>query len=158
MTRLTLFAGLLFVAGCGPLSKPLPERLTDNDQKAVDAAWDRAVTPAGKHDRQTWLDVFVTTYAHEAGVDRLTFRSEKDLAAGKVVMEVFFERAKPADDRFVVTVLDAAGNVVRSERYTREDVKRTWDEFHPPNGQQPPPAVEQRAERVKAILPRPEAK
>ncbi|QEL13811.1 hypothetical protein [Limnoglobus roseus] len=161
MNRFYWYAGLLlvslFVVGCGPMSRPIPERLNDVDQKSVNEAWNRALTPVGKHDRQTWLDVFVTAYAHEVGVDRLTFRSEKDLATGKVVMEVFFERAKPADDRFVVTVYDAAGKVVRTEKYNRDEVTRAVEELHP-KGNPPPAGVEKRMQRVQEIMPKNEPK
>src|SRR5688500_478557 len=106
---LFLFVAVVVVAGCGPLDRPMPTRLNPGDQKQVDAAWDAALTPVGKYDRQRWLDALVGTQAYQAGVDVLTFRSEKAFASGKVVMEVFFDRAKPGEDRFVVTVLDKAG-------------------------------------------------
>lgn len=159
MKRLPIFCGLIlavsFAAGCGPLSRPIPERLHPDDQKDVDASWDRALAPVNKHDRQTWLDVFVLAYAHEHGIDRLTFRSEKEYAEGKVVMEVFFDRAKPDDDRFVVTVLDPAGKAVRTERYSRDDVRRTYDDLHPhddrANDPQHKAAVKRRIDRVSEI-------
>lgn len=162
MNRYCLFGGpalaALFVVGCGPLSQPIPERLDPENQKAVDAAWNRALTPAGQHDRQTWLDVFVTRYAHEVGVDRLSFRSEKDLTNGKAVMEVLYDRTKPDDDRFVVTVYDAAGKVLRAERFTREDVQRTYRELNPAGepGQNDPQRqllLQRRQERVNQIFP-----
>jgi hypothetical protein len=162
MYRLIPFCSLLvclaLVMGCGPLSRPIPERLNPDDQKTVDDAWNRALTPVAKYDHQTWLDVFVTTYAHEVGVDLLTFRSEKFLKEGKVVMEVFFDRTKPVEDRFIVTVYDGQGNIIRTERYNREEVKRTYDELHPIGQQVPPgqrqPGIDKRLELVNEILPK----
>lgn len=168
MNRLFLLPALA-VVGCGPLSRPIPERPDDATQKQIDAAWDAALAPVGKHDRQTWLDVFVTGYAHEFGIDTLTFRSEKRFVGGKVVMEVFYDRAKPAEDRFVVTVYDLAGKAVRQERYGREEVEATYKDFHdpqlraaagpndPPEIQQRRAALEGRMRRLEGILPnRPE--
>jgi hypothetical protein len=41
-------------------------------------------------------------------------------------MEVAFDREKPNDDRFEVGVYDAAGNLLRVERYTREEIATTY--------------------------------
>lgn len=140
---------VFLTTGCGPLSRPIPERLHPDDQKVVDASWDHALAPVNKHDRQTWLDVFVLAYAHEHGIDRLSFRSEKDYAEGKVVMEVFFDRAKPDEDRFVVTVLDLAGKTVRTERYNRDDVHRTYRDLLSPDDRPDDPQF--KAERQRRI-------
>jgi hypothetical protein len=172
MNRVLLLAALGVGAGgligCGPLSRPIPERLADEDQKQVDDAWTRALTPVGKPDRQTWLDVFVTTQAYETGVDSLTFRSEKKWAGGRVVMEVHYDRAKPAGDRFEVTVYDAAGKALRRERYSRDEVRQTYDDLNlpgvPPKGSTPDPpgvaarraAQEARLKRIEGIIPKPD--
>jgi hypothetical protein len=173
MNRVLLVAAVGVCAGgligCGPLSRPIPERLPDADQKQVDDAWNQALAPVGKHDRQTWLDVFVATQAYETGVDSLTFRSEKKWSGGRVVMEVHFDRAKPADDRFEVTVYDAAGKVLRRERYGRDEVRQTYDDLNlpgvAPKGANPDPpdvaarraAQEARLKRIEGILPKPAA-
>lgn len=129
--RYTLLAAVLAAAGCGPLHQPMPVRLGDQARKDVDAAWDAALTPVDKYDRGRWLDALVGTHAYQAGVDTFTLRSEKALAAGRVVMEIHTDRAKPDDDRFVVTVFDAAGAVARQERYSRADVEQVVRELHP---------------------------
>jgi hypothetical protein len=161
MRRVIPYVGLVLccaAVGCGPMTRPLPERLTDNDQKQVDAAWDAALAPVSKHDRQTWLDVMVGAYAYQAGVDQFEFRSVKRWAGGTVVMEAKFDRATPADDRFVITVNDPAGKPLRVERYTREDVERTVKELTQPHAPDTNPAkidYEARMKRITDILPQP---
>ena len=141
--------GVLSVSGCGPLDRPMPARLDDEGQKEVDAAWNAALAPVGKYDRQRWLDALVGSQAYQNGVDSLTFRSEKAFAGGRVVMEVFFERAKPEEDRFVVTVLNQAGVTLRQEKYNRTDVEQTARELSeqspPPQPTDPPEVVKRRA-------------
>ncbi|HYH68398.1 MAG TPA: hypothetical protein VD866_27135 [Urbifossiella sp.] len=129
--RYAFLAAVLAAAGCGPLHQPMPARLDDQAQKDVDAAWDAALTPVGKYDRNRWLDALVGTHAYQAGVDTFTLRSEKAFAGGRVVMEVHADRARPGDDRFVVTVFDAAGAVARQERYSRADVEQAVRDLHP---------------------------
>jgi hypothetical protein len=114
----------------------MPARLDPEAQKDIDAAWDAAL---------------VGTQAYQAGADALTLRSEKRFAGGRVVMEVAFDRTKPDDDRFVVTVLDPAGAVARQERYSRADVEQTARELFdrtdnaPARPDDPPEVVRRRA-------------
>jgi len=70
-----LLLGVLIAAGCGPLDRPMPTRLDDEGQKEVDAAWNSALAPVGKYDRQRWLDALEGCQAYQVGVDTLTFRS-----------------------------------------------------------------------------------
>ena len=133
----------------------LSTRLPPEDQKGVDAAWDAALTPVEKYDRQRWLDTLVGTQAYQAGVDTLTFRSEKAFAGGKVVMEVFYDRAKPGDDRFVVTVLDRQGKQLRQEKYTRTEVEQTAKDLFDHSGNPQPPAVEARWKQIGEMMPKP---
>lgn len=165
MKRLLLLA--LLAGGCGPLDRPMPPRLNPEDQKTVDSAWDAALGPVGKYDRQRWLDALIGTQAYQAGVDALTFRSEKSFAGGRVVMEVIFDRAKPEEDRFSLTVIDKAGNVVRQEKFSREEVEQTSRDLFdpkwnaPPRADDPPEVAQQRAARdarwkhVHEMLPKP---
>ncbi|MBX9582648.1 MAG: hypothetical protein K2X87_20260 [Gemmataceae bacterium] len=119
----------LAVAGCGPMQAPLPERLDDQTQKKVDDGWARAFTPPGRFDHQGLLDLMVLAQPYQLGVDALTFRSEKRFAGGAAVMEVRYDRARPADDLFSVTVTDPAGKVIRAERYTRAEVRAAVEAF-----------------------------
>lgn len=123
--RRPFLVAVFVAAGCGPLHQPMPARLDADTQKDIDAAWDAAVTPVEKYDRGRWLDALIGTRAYQVGVDTLHLRSEKAVAGGRVVMQIVFDRAKPDDDRFVVTVFDPAGVVVREERYSRADVDQT---------------------------------
>lgn len=156
--------GAFSISGCGPLDRPMPARLDDEGQKEVDVAWNAALEPVGKYDRQRWLDTLVGTQAYQNGVDSLTFRSEKAFAGGRVVMEVLFDRTKPEEDRFVVTVLDKAGATIRQEKYNRADVEQTARELadrnSPPQPGDPPEVVQRRAalearwNRISEMLPK----
>ena len=97
--------------GCGPMTVPLPQRLDPESQKIIDDGWSRTLTPPDKLGHQDLLDVLVGTQAYQLGVDSFMFRAEKRYAGGKVVMEVAYDRARPDDDRFQVTVIDSAGKV-----------------------------------------------
>ncbi|HEY2783673.1 MAG TPA: hypothetical protein VGJ05_01750 [Fimbriiglobus sp.] len=114
---------LFAVTGCGPMTSPMPVRLSVDEQENINNAWDKALTPIGKLDRQAVLDLMVLRYAFEVGVDKLDFRSEKLFKGGKVVMMIAFDRAKPELDRFDFTVFDEAGKEVRTERYSRDDIE-----------------------------------
>jgi hypothetical protein len=120
-----LACALALTFGCGPMTATMPPRLDPEAQKEIDQSWDRAFSPADKFNRQELLDVMVGTQAYQLGVDTFTLRAEKKLTAGKVVMEINFDRAKPEADRFEVTVLDPAGKVVRRERYGRQEIEET---------------------------------
>jgi hypothetical protein len=104
----------------------MPPRPDDQSQKAIDASWDKALAPVDRYDSQALLDILLGTQAYQAGVDKLTFRSEKAFAGGTVVMEIGYDRIAPQRDRFVVTVLDRAGKQVRRESYDRPKVETTY--------------------------------
>ncbi|MDB5310718.1 MAG: hypothetical protein JWO38_4920 [Gemmataceae bacterium] len=154
--------------GCGPMPTPMPKRFEGDTQKELDTSWDKAFTPAERFDHQGLLDVMVGTQAYQLGVDTFSLRAEKRVAGGKVVMQVSFDRARPADDRFEVTVYDSAGKLVRAERYSRKEVDATHDALFadPPPPKDPdvpdrPGMAARRAEydarwkRIQEIFPRP---
>jgi len=120
---------LFFAVGCGPMKAPLPERLDPETQKLIDDGWNRTLTPPDKLGHQELLDVLVGTQIHQLGVDFFMFRAEKRYSGGKVVMEVAFDRARPDDDRFQVTVLDSSGRVLRAENYARTEVDQTYHDL-----------------------------
>jgi hypothetical protein len=115
------------VVGCGPMKTPLPDRFSEEGQKVIDDSWNRAFTPPDKLTHQELLDVMVGTQAYQLGVDTFMLRAEKRFAGGKVVMEVWFDRARPDDDRFEVSVYDTAGKLLRTERYTRKEIDETYN-------------------------------
>jgi hypothetical protein len=169
MKRLALLSSacaLAFVAfvGCGPMQAPLPARLDAETQKKVDESWDRAFTPADRLGHQDLLDVMVGTQAYQLGVDTFALRAEKRVAGGRVVMEVVFDRARPADDRFEVSVYDAAGKLVRSERYSRPEIEEAHGVLfgvpaENPNAPDPPEVAARRAahkarwEKINGLFP-----
>jgi hypothetical protein len=107
----------------------MPVRLDDEGQKSVDQSWDKALDPIDRLAHQPLLDVLLSTQAYQIGVDRLTFRSEKKVAAGKVVMEIDYDRLKPDQDRFELKVYDPAGKLLRQERYRRAEVEETYQDL-----------------------------
>jgi hypothetical protein len=111
------------------MKAPLPVRLDPETQKAIDDGWNRALSPPDKLGHQELLDVLVGTQLYQLGVDFFMFRAEKRFANGKVVMEVAFDRARPDDDRFQVTVLDSSGRVVRAENFARQEVDQTYHDL-----------------------------
>ena len=152
MRRLLILFLLLLTVGCGPLQKPMAHRPNDAQQQEIDDAWDRALSPVDKLDRQEWLDLFVGAQAYQLGVDKLMFRSEKAFANGRVVMEVHYDRAAPKEDVFLVQVLDDQKNIVRTERYSRQDVEETYKLLvQVPEGPADEDQTRQRAERWEKI-------
>jgi len=143
----------LLFAGCGPMQSPLPPRFDEESQKKVDDSWNRAFAPAGRFDHQGLLDVMVGVQAYQLGVDSFSLRSEKRIAGGKVIMEVQFDREKSEADRFEVTLLNEAGKLVRSERFSRKEVEDTHEALFgvrwlkDPNVAEPPGIAAQQAER-----------
>jgi hypothetical protein len=109
--------------GCGPMQMPMPVRLDDEGQKSLDQNWDEALTPVKRFDHPAMLDAFLLTQAYQIGVDKLSFRSEKKVALGTVVMEIEYDRLKPGEDRFEVKIYDPVGNLLREEKYDRKEVE-----------------------------------
>lgn len=143
----------LAVTGCGPMAAPLPERLNDETQKKVDEGWGRAFTPPARLDHQGLLDLMVLAQPYQLGVDELAFRSVKRFAGGTAVMEARYDRAKPADDLFRVSVTGPAGNVIRDERYTRAEVEGTVAAFRANPPAVTPAEREAREKRVLEVFP-----
>jgi hypothetical protein len=133
---------LYSLGGCGPMQMPMAPRFKDEEQKQIDAAWDKALVPVDRLDRRRWLDIFVGGHVYEGGVDKLAFRSEKRFAGGLVVMEVTFDRLEPVNDLFRVEVFDPAGRSVRKESYGREEVEKTYQDLFVSGLPQPPKAGE----------------
>jgi|SRR5665213_1292121 len=109
--------------GCGPMQMPMPVRLDDEGQKNLDQNWDEALTPVGRFNHPALLDAFLLTQAYQIGVDKLSFRSEKKVSLGTVVMEIEYDRLKPGEDRFEVKIYDLVGKLLREERYGRKEVE-----------------------------------
>ena len=164
---LTLWAAV----GCRPIGRtPLPERLSDDTQERVTEAWDSALRPVDRLDRQALLDVLIFFRAYQNGVDRLHFRSEKDISAGVVVMEIRYDRSVPADDRFEVSVKDTAGKVIRQIAYGRAEVEATYRDLNDkkfagdavpkgvdlgPEDQKKPDEVQARLKAIESHFPKP---
>lgn len=156
-------------SGClGPLSRPMVYRLDEQEQAAVDESWKNVLANSADIDHTLLLDVLLASGLYEFGIDRLEFRSEKDLPEGLVVMEVSFERSLPANDRFAVTFISADGQTRWTERYTREEVDErtayyTGSHECTPEEAQAEPALceqwqreaverQQRVERIEELL------
>jgi hypothetical protein len=79
----------------------------------------------------------VAAQVYQHGVDQLSFRSEKKFAGGRVVMEVHYDRGQPDRDCFSMRVFDLRGQLVREERYQRQEIKEASRDLH---FNKPPPA------------------
>lgn len=158
--------GLLAIAACGPIIVPMGRQLTPDEQQLVDESWQRALTADDDLGRQGWLDLMVGTLAFEHGVDRFQFKSEKQVDDRLVVMEVRFDRAKPDEDAFEVTVFDGERKILRKERYNRADVEESIAVMYDTNSSLDAQSEnwkrlvqdrEARRDRIQGIFPRPEA-
>lgn len=123
--------GLLVVAACGPIIVPMGHRLTPDQQQVVDQSWQRALAADEELGRQGWLDLMVSSFAFEYGVDRFHFTSEKQVDDRLVTMEIWFDREKPDADAFEVTVFDAERKILRKERYNRAEVEESITAMYP---------------------------
>lgn len=167
MTRILLLvpaAALILIAGCGPLQMPLPERLDPETQTKIDEGWSKAFAPVNRFDHQGLLDVMVGARAYQLGVDSLAMKSEKRFAGGRAVMEVQYERTKPEQDRFEVTIYDDRGKMLRSERFDRSEIEATYRTLHETIPENAPDTKTRRAEqearwnRVGELFPNGEKK
>lgn len=125
----------LATGACGPLHIPMPPRLDDEHQRAIDESWEKALTPVDGFDHQALLDILIGTTAYQAGVDQFMLRSEKKFSGGTVIMEVQFNRFVPNMDRFEVTILDRKGHPIRHETYSRDNIETTYRELFVEYGQ-----------------------
>ncbi|MBL9148793.1 MAG: hypothetical protein JNM94_08890 [Phycisphaerae bacterium] len=79
--------------------------------------------------RQALLDLLLLQCVYYYGMDRIDYRAEKDLASGRLVIEVHANAAHPDADSLTMTRHGPDGSVVRVERWTRAEVERTSDEL-----------------------------
>ena len=108
------------------MQMPMPVRLDADGQKNLDQSWDKALTPVERFDHPALLDVFLLTQAYQVGVDKLSFRSEKKVAVGTVVMEIEYDRLKPDEDRFEVKIYDPAGRCSGKRGTDRKEVEDAY--------------------------------
>lgn len=119
----SIIALLVPTVGCLLHSSPLPMRLDDETQRGVNDAWQNALTPVDRLDRDLLLDVMLNYAMYWHGVDRVRATAEKDLISGRVIMEVSFDRSQPPEsDTFSITVVDASDRILRVERFSRFDI------------------------------------
>ncbi len=121
---LSLLLLTLSVAGCGPLFVPMPPRLDPDEQKQADESWHNMLTPPDRVDREALLGALTFFEMYQSGIDRLDFHSEKHVDEKRVVMDIHFQRENPDDDAFYVTVFGSNGRVLRTERYSRDEVEK----------------------------------
>jgi hypothetical protein len=114
--------GIVVLSGCGPLMVPAGVRIEPAAQAQLDVAWEQAMAFPHKLNREELLEFVVGDMAHVVGVDRFRFRSEKDLSGGTVVMTVEFDRAVPGQGQFTVEYRSRAGEVLRAEHYSGDEV------------------------------------
>ncbi len=127
---LVLLAGVMLPSCTGPLIQPMVVRLDNEKQARVDAVWDTLVKSKEGDTRRVMLDVIAVGQLIQVGVDRANYRAEKQVAGGVVVMEVFYDRAQPTVDRFVVELYDGDWQLKRRESYTRDEVENAVQWMH----------------------------
>jgi len=116
-------AGLLVIAatlttGCAVFGiKPIPVRLSEEDQAHWDVAWEHMVSLGDEVDHTTLLDVLLWKEVWHAGVDHFYLRSEKLVGDVHVVMETRFDRTLPDEDVFIVTFYDLDGRLLRQDYF-----------------------------------------
>ena len=125
MLRSMLLLVGIMLAGCGPIMFPAGYRLPDEEQWEVDNAWEQAMNPPELLGREDLLTFLISHGSHVLGVDRFSFRSEKDLPRGKAIMTVEFDVATPGDGEFSFEYRNLAGQVLRRETYSGEEVLLT---------------------------------
>ena len=114
---------LALAAACGPMTFPMVIRLDEESQNQVDDAWVNMLDPPHRLDRELLLDVLIAHQLHQRGVDRLVLISEKGVDRRRVVMEVAYDRQNPEADAFTFMLEDPWGNVIRQERYGRQEIE-----------------------------------
>ena len=114
---------LIPIAGCQLGGTPMPVRLPEESQKHVNDAWNNALGPPARLDRDLLLDVMISYDMYWTGVDRVRATVEKDLSPGRVVMELQYDRNQPPEtDAFTVTCFDQYNAVQRVEHFSRADI------------------------------------
>ena len=121
-------AAISFV-GCAPIAVPLPQRLTDVERASITDEWVRVLDAPRPVGRQALLDLLLLQCVYYFGMDRIDYRAEKDLASGRLVIEVHADAAHRDADSLTLTRSGPDGSVVRVERWTRAEVERTSDEL-----------------------------
>lgn len=144
---------LVIIGACGPMTKPMVDRLEDKHQAAVDEAWENMLSPVDRLDRMLLLDTVIASGMFQLGVDRLHLVSEKALSAGVVCMEILYDRDDLDSAVFSIAYADPTGRVLRREEYGRDEVN---DRFELLSGLaearcDPDETVEARRERRAAL-------
>ncbi len=74
---LSLGLGLLLLGACGPLMRPMFERITPEAQAHVNTEWNNMLSTPDRLDRETLLEVIADAAALRTGITRGTFYAEK---------------------------------------------------------------------------------
>jgi hypothetical protein len=120
---------LIFITNCAPLPMPMVQRLSIEDQEKIDQIWDNLLNPIDQADRKLLLDVLITNYLFQSGVDKLELRATKSFKSGTIVMQIFFDRNDSPYDRFIIEIFDRNWNLVRRESYNRSEVEKAIEEL-----------------------------
>lgn len=127
---LPVLACLLAVSGCAGFAvKPIPDRLPDESQARVDAAWEHMISLDSELDRQSLLDAVLLHQLWHVGVDHVEFSAQKWVGDVLVVMESSFDLDNPEGDVFAVSYWSSDGRPLREEEYTREELEEVIDLF-----------------------------
>lgn len=153
--RLATVMGVLgFLTGCMPTFGvvPMSERLDAERQQRYDYGWDHFVPLAPGAERSAILDTILLTQGWHTSVDRLYLISEKQVGGVVVVMQTRFDRSRPDEDVFSVTLYDQQRDVVlRLEEFTSDEIDEAVALYQTPEGDIENETPEERAERLARV-------
>lgn len=128
-------------------------RLDDQQQAKVEAAWDSILAHSDQIDRSLLLDLLIVGDLPELGVDEIDLTARKRLSGGGIaVMETHYRRDDKTNDRWIVTILDPSGGMVRSESYTyaEMDAREAYLNANDEDPDAPDLNTDERARRIAA--------
>ncbi len=126
---IAIFNILVLITSCAPMHRPMVDRLSVEDQEKVDQIWDNLLKPIDKADRELLLDVLITNYLFQFGIDKLELRAVKSFKSGTVVMQIFYDLNDPPFDRFIIEIFNQNWDLLRRESYNRNEVEKAIEEL-----------------------------
>ena len=117
---------LMFAAGgCNaPTIKPITPRLSASEQSEADREWHNMFTPPDRVEREPLMGALVFFEMYQHGVDRADYHAEKMVDDKRVVIDMHFQRERPQEDGIYVSVFGPEGQILRSERFSREEIEK----------------------------------
>jgi hypothetical protein len=122
--RLMILALTFLFGGCSIMTSPMVRRLDPWQQEMVDKAWVNVLDHGKQVDRELLLDVIVHYQLISIGMDTVDYRAVKTVGDRRIVLESKYDRYRPREDKFTISVLNERGKLLRRESYERSDIER----------------------------------